>query len=69
MKEVTYIGHKRTQEGIKPDNENIPAIYDMPAPTDKKGVERLWYCKLAWEVHFQSGICHCTYSSAPVKGR
>ena len=42
MKEVTYIGHKRTQEGIKPDNENIPAINDMPAPADKKGVERLF---------------------------
>ena len=42
MKEVTYIGHKLTQEGTKPDNENVPAINDMPAPTDKKGVERLF---------------------------
>ena len=30
VKEVTYIGHKLTQEGIKPD-----------APTDKRAVERL----------------------------
>ena len=29
------------QEGIKPDNEKVRAINDMPAPTDKKGVERL----------------------------
>ena len=41
VKEVTYIGHKLTQEGIKPDNEKVRAINDMPAPTDKKGVERL----------------------------
>ena len=41
MKEVTYIGHKLTQAGIKPNNEKVPAINDMPAPTDKKGVERL----------------------------
>ena len=41
-KEVAYIGHKRTQEGIKPDDEKVRAINDMPAPTDKKkGVERL----------------------------
>ena len=41
VKEVTYIAHKLTQEGIKPDDEKIRAISDMPAPTDKKGVERL----------------------------
>ena len=41
VKEVTYIGHKLIQEGIKPDDEKICAISDMPAPTDKKGVERL----------------------------
>ena len=41
VKEVTYIGHKLTQEGIKPDDEKVRAINDMPAPTDKKGVERL----------------------------
>ena len=40
-KEVTYIGHKLAQEGIKPDDEKVGAIDDMPAPTDKKGVERL----------------------------
>jgi len=30
-----------TQEGIKPDDVKVGAIEDMPAPTDKKGVERL----------------------------
>ena len=41
VKEVTYIGHKLTQEGIKADDEKVRAIKDIPAPTDKKGVERL----------------------------
>ena len=41
VKEVNFIGHKLTQEGIKPDDEKVHAINDMPAPTDKKGVERL----------------------------
>ena len=54
VKEVTYIGHKLTQEGIKPDNEKVCAINDMPAPTDKKGVER----QLPWKVHSKSGNCH-----------
>ena len=41
VKEVTYTGHKLTQEATKPDDEKVRAIKDMPAPTDKKGVERL----------------------------
>ena len=41
VKEVTCIGQKLTQEGIKPDDEKVRAIKDMPAPTDKKRVERL----------------------------
>ena len=40
-KEVTYIGHRLTQEGIKPDDEKVRAINDMPAPTYKKEVVRL----------------------------
>ena len=34
VKEVTYIAHKLTREGIKSDDEKIRAINDMPAPTD-----------------------------------
>lgn len=40
-KEITYIAHKLTQEGIKPDDKKVRAIKDMPVPTDKKGVKRL----------------------------
>jgi len=38
-KEVTYLGHKLTLEGIKHDDEKVHAIKEMSAPTDKKGVE------------------------------
>ena len=38
--EVTYVGHRLTKERIKPDEEKVKAIKNMPAPTDKKGVER-----------------------------
>lgn len=40
VKEVTYIGHIPTQEGVNSDDENIRVVNDMPAATDKKGVER-----------------------------
>ena len=40
-KEVTYIGHKLTKDGIKPDDNKVRTINEMPAPSDKKGVERL----------------------------
>ena len=40
-KEVTYIGHKLTKDGIKPDDNKVRAINEMPAPSDKKGVEGL----------------------------
>ncbi|KXJ22526.1 Transposon Tf2-9 polyprotein [Exaiptasia diaphana] len=39
--EVTYIGHRLTKDGVKPDNSKIEAIVNMPAPQDKKGVQRL----------------------------
>ena len=39
--EITYLGHKLTQNGVQPDQEKIKAIAAMPPPEDKKGVERL----------------------------
>ncbi|KAL5020231.1 hypothetical protein ScPMuIL_003123 [Solemya velum] len=40
MKEVKYMGHLLTKNGLKPDPEKISAILDMPRPTDVKGVQR-----------------------------
>jgi len=37
-----YIYWSQTHEGwIKPDDNKVRAINEMPAPSDKKGVERL----------------------------
>ncbi len=41
MKEVTYIGHRLTPDGVKPDERKVEAIKHMPPPEDKKGDERL----------------------------
>lgn len=41
VKEVTYIGHTLSADGVRPDQEKIRAIKEMPAPTDKKGIQRL----------------------------
>ena len=39
-KEVKYIGHIITPEGLKPDPEKITAITHIPPPTDKKDIQR-----------------------------
>ena len=41
VKEVTYIGHRLTPDGVKPDERKVEAIKHMPPPEDKKGAERL----------------------------
>ena len=41
VKEVIYVGHKLTAEGVKPDEQKVEAIKRMPPPEDKKGIERL----------------------------
>ena len=35
MTEVTYLGHKLTGEGVKPEQSKVDAILNMPAPNDK----------------------------------
>ena len=39
--EVKYMGHMFTAEGLKADPEKISAVMNMPAPTDRKGVQRV----------------------------
>jgi hypothetical protein len=41
FKEMPYIGHLLTAEGVKPNPEKIAAITNMEKPTDVKGVQRL----------------------------
>ena len=42
LKEVAYMGHRLTAQGVCP--AKVKAIMDMPRPEDKKGVERLLGC-------------------------
>ena len=39
--EVKFIGHKLTSSGIKPDQNKVKAIIEMPAPEDTTGLRRL----------------------------
>lgn len=41
LKEVPYIGHLLTSDGVKVDPGKVSAITQMPRPTDTKGVQRL----------------------------
>ena len=44
LSEVSYMGHKLTREGLRPDPAKIKAIRDMPRPDSKKAVERFLGC-------------------------
>jgi hypothetical protein len=37
-KEVTYINHKLTRDGVKPDEQKVKAIKQIPPLEDKKGL-------------------------------
>ena len=40
-REVPFIGHVATDKGLRVDPAKVRAITEMPAPTDKAGVQRL----------------------------
>eukprot|EP00057_Strongylocentrotus_purpuratus_P027755 XP_011682229.1 PREDICTED: uncharacterized protein K02A2.6-like [Strongylocentrotus purpuratus] len=40
MKEVSFMGHLITEEGLKPDPAKIKAVRDMQNPSDAAGVQR-----------------------------
>jgi len=40
-KEVTFMGHVISAEGLKPDPTKIEAAFSMPTPTNKQDVRRL----------------------------
>ncbi|MGR0227443.1 hypothetical protein, partial [Klebsiella pneumoniae] len=40
-REITFLGHTITKEGVKPDKSKIDAISRMAVPRDVKGIRRL----------------------------
>lgn len=38
---TTFMGHELTSSGVRPDRRKVIAIQQMPAPTDRAGVQRL----------------------------
>ncbi|XP_028415850.1 uncharacterized protein K02A2.6-like [Dendronephthya gigantea] len=40
LQSVSYVGHKFTKDGLKPDDEKIKAIKGMPAPDGPKALQR-----------------------------
>ena len=50
---VTFMGHKLADKGVESDPAKVAAIREMPAPTDKSGVQRfLGMCQ------YLSKFCH-----------
>ncbi|KAI7789577.1 hypothetical protein IRJ41_019347 [Triplophysa rosa] len=41
VKEITFLGDKLSERGVKPDQSKIQVILNMPRPTDKKAVQRV----------------------------
>ena len=41
LKEVAYMGHVLSVDGLQPDPEKVKAIKEMPTPTDKQSIQRL----------------------------
>ena len=40
LESVSYVGHQFTKDGLKPDEEKIKAIKEMPVPDDPKALQR-----------------------------
>jgi hypothetical protein len=40
LKEINFMGHIITADGIRPDPSKVKAVLDMPQPTDKLAVQR-----------------------------
>ena len=41
LKQVAYMGHMLSADGLQPDPEKVKAIREMPTPTDKQSIQRL----------------------------
>jgi len=55
-KEITYLGHLITQNGLNPDPEKIEAVKKMPKLTNVKGAANTERCGLAMASRTQRSI-------------
>ncbi len=60
---VDYMGHKVTSEGLKPDPGKVEVILQMPAPKDKKDLQRF----LGMVQYLVKFIPHLSEIASPVK--
>ena len=67
VSKVSYIGHILNEKGVQPDPDKIKTICDMPAPQNKKGLERLLGTvrKLPCKVYTQHVNYHKTNQRCP----
>jgi hypothetical protein len=56
VKEVRYLGHFVTSDGLRPDKEKIEVIKRMPQPQCKQDLQRiLGFRKLLIQIHSKHG--------------
>lgn len=60
--EVTYLGHKCTKDGVRPDESKLKSIHQYPTPTDKDSVKRF----VAFANYYRKFIQHFASISAPL---
>lgn len=61
--EIAYLGHILSAEGVKPDQEKVRAIQNMPEPEDKAGLLRF----LGMLQHLAKFIPNLSEVSAPLR--
>lgn len=60
--EVTYIGHRCTQNGVLPDDSKIDTVKNYPTPTDKDSVKRF----IAFANYYRKFIPHFASIAHPL---
>ena len=62
-KEISYIGHTLSEQGIKPDPKKVQAIRDMRSPTNKEELQRF----LGMATYLSKFIPNYSEISAPLR--
>ena len=63
LKEISYIGHTLSEQGINPDPQKIQAITNMEAPTNREELQRI----LGMVTYLSKFIPHYSKISAPLR--